>query len=173
MSRLYGQSDATLRTWAIGFIHDPYEVAWHLLMYDGQAPAVDPSQPPSTYMPALMVALAQMATLNQYLNERPIHSVWYGHADLTPETLPSSTYDESPLHENGIHQSLEWIAFRATHNTPLVPRDLEGRSMDNRLRGLQQIEIATVRRDEWIHWEAPTEGTASRNNTPRPHPWFG
>ncbi|CAF9934859.1 MAG: hypothetical protein ALECFALPRED_006166 [Alectoria fallacina] len=49
-AKRYGQSDADraeLTTWAIGFIHDPYQL-------------VDPSQPPSTCMPALMVALAQM-----------------------------------------------------------------------------------------------------------------
>lgn len=63
------------------------------------------------------------------MSERPFHSVWYGHANLTPETLLPSTYDNNPIQDIGIEQSFEWLAKAAIANTPLVPCDPQGRNM--------------------------------------------
>ena len=79
-------------------------------------------------------------------------------AASTPRVSRNATYWSR--HRDGFHQSFEWVATTATRNTPIIPRDLEGRSMNTGFRGLRQVEIVTVQRDERIHWEAPTEGTA-------------
>lgn len=82
-------------------------------------------------MPELLAALVQMFIMLHHPDERPISTAWYGHAGKTPEALPPSTWDDSPIHDTGFHQSLERISTSAVHDTPLVPRDLNGRTMNN------------------------------------------
>ena len=77
-------------------------------------------------------------------NERPIRSIWYGHAGKPPEALPPSTYD-SPIHDVGFHQSIEWIETITDYSTPLISSDRSGRSMDTRLYELQKNRTGQLR----------------------------
>lgn len=90
-------------------------------------------------MPELLAALGKLITSEQAMDERPISSIWYGHAEITPQTRPISAYDNNPIHETGYLQAIEWINQTA-NNQPYTPLDLPGGS-DDRLRGMHQIPL--------------------------------
>ena len=147
---------------AVGFIRDHSQAAWHLLMYDGFAKeTVDPVRPLKRQMANLQIALAQMVTLPHYMDERPILSIRFGHANMTPATIGQERFRYSPLYLTGIHQSLMWIDSAAREDTP---RALEG---DARFQGLQPIDFATFRRNKRMWWEYPLEVLMARENIPR------
>ena len=60
---------------------------------------------------------------------------------MTPESLPPSIYDNSPIHVTGCHQSVEWIDKAAKTISPLVLQDRKGRIMDRRLGGGDRTQI--------------------------------
>ena len=92
-------------------------------------------------------------------NDRPIHSVWYGHASVTPDDrpLPSAVYDHSPL---GVEKSFEWIEKAAVASiTPLVPcGDPRGRNGDLRRRSLEEIPVTVVQLDEDLERRESVDG---------------
>lgn len=67
--------------------------------------------------------------------------------------MPPSTWDDSPIYDTGFHQSLEWVSTSAVYDTHIVPRDLNSRTMDNRLQGFWQFDFKTFQRGDWLHWE--------------------
>ena len=60
---------------------------------------------------------------------------------MTPESLPPSTDDNSPIHVTGCRPSVKWIDKAAKTISPLVSQDREGRIMDRRLGGVTQIPL--------------------------------
>lgn len=92
-------------------------------------------------------------------NDRPIHSVWYGHAGVTPDgrPLPAALYDHSPL---GVEKSFEWTEKAAVASiTPLVPcGDLRGRNGDVRRGSLKEIPVTVVQLDEDLERRESVDG---------------
>ena len=85
-----------------------------------------------TQMLALLVPLAQVVTTSEYLDDRPIPTVRYGPAGMSP---PPPPYDHSLIHDIGAHQAIEWISEASEHGTPLTLNGSDGREMDRRLWG--------------------------------------
>lgn len=86
------------------------------------------------------------------MNERPIHSVWYGHADMTPDETPPP----SNVHDAGVEQWIEKAA--AVNITPLVLCDSRGKDVDSRRRGLEEIPVTVVQRDEELDGRELADG---------------
>lgn len=57
-------------------------------------------------------------------------------SDLTPETLPPSTFDNSFIHDIGFQQSLEWIRMIIVYVTSMILNDKKGRCMNIRIHDL-------------------------------------
>lgn len=121
-------------------------------------------------MPDLLVALAQIVTIERKQDEGPILSSWYGHAGKTPQALPPSTYQNSPIHHIGFHQSVEWIDTMARYGTPMVPLAPSGRSKDTRLYDLRKVKLDSFAQDQqWLHCEElPQREAAAIANAPSP-----
>lgn len=83
-----------------------------------------------------------------HISERSFHSVWYGHAKITLETLPPSTYDNSPINDTGIEQSLEWLEKAAVADTLLISCDSQRRRMNSRSRSSKEVPVTIIQREE-------------------------
>lgn len=57
-------------------------------------------------MPGPLISLGELVTTEHRMDKRPILSIWYGHAEMTPQTLPPSIYNNNSLHETGCLQSI-------------------------------------------------------------------
>lgn len=111
---------------------------------------------------------AKHANRVEQTTEGPIHSVWYGHANMTPdETLPSSqVHENTPIHHTGIEQ---WVEKAVVVNiTPLVPCDFQGRDVDSRRRRLAEVPVIIVQRDEDLDWREPGDEEEASEET---HPY--
>lgn len=95
---------------------------------------------------------AKAAEREEQVNERPIHSVWYGRADMTPDETPPP----SNVHDTGIERWIEKAA--AVNITPLVLCDSRGKDVDSRRRGLEEIPVTVVQRDEELDGREPADG---------------
>ena len=148
-------------------------------MYNGYADeTIDPTTPSSRYVPTLLGTLTQMITMDHNMDERPILSIRFGHANMTPTTVRSEGFRNSSLYDTGIHQSLMWIDLAARRDTPRALCDLRGRERDIRFRGMQATDFVTFRQDEWRYREELSEEVAMAreicfSRSPSSFPWEG
>lgn len=97
---------------------------------------------------AVFSSSAKPADREEPMNERPIHSIWYGRANTAPDETPSPSKvdDNRPTHDTGIGQ---WKEKAAVVNiTPLVLCDSQCKDLDSRRRSLKEMPVTMVQRDE-------------------------